>query len=211
MQKLIQPLNYMKVTASYKNAAYRGRYGYQHYGVDCTDIEAPFDRTLYSLGNGTIVDFGVDSVLGLYVVLKYPQSYNHKRNTAQDLIVRMFHLNYHSDQLVIGRNVTKDFKIGEYGGSGYGKQNYWDKHLHIEVDTDTKYTHYTPTLSKNSNHFFSTSNKPVSATDSTMSNPLEWIHTKTNAPDFQVYLTTGDSYINTEDKTLLPLITKTII
>ncbi len=36
-QKLILPINKLRITAGYKNANYRKEFGYNHYGVDYTD------------------------------------------------------------------------------------------------------------------------------------------------------------------------------
>ncbi len=38
-QKLIAPINRMRITAGYKNANYRKQFGYTHYGVERRDIK----------------------------------------------------------------------------------------------------------------------------------------------------------------------------
>lgn len=194
MQKLIQPINKMRTTASYKNGAYKTKFGFVHYGIDCADAASPFDRTVWSMGSGTVLGCGNDTVLGNYVVILYPDAYNHKENRSADLIVRMWHLD--SFSVHVNQLITKDTKLGEYGDTG---QNVSGKHLHIEVDEDTKYTHYTPSLSGNSSKF---KGRSAGANDKTMSNPLDWMHCKTDAKDYQTYTTDGNSYINAVDKAI---------
>lgn len=200
-QKLIQPINHMRATVSYKNEEYKNlvvngtRMGI-HYGMDCASIWLPdgsIDRKIWGMGNGEVLDCGKDSCFGNYLVVKYPQAYNHRQDRYADLIVRLYHLanfgNCH-----IGMKITKDTRMGEYGDTGTYASG---KHLHIEVDEDTVYTHYTPTLSGNTSVFKGRSSK---ANDKTMSNPLDWIHCKESAPDNQSYTTDGTVYINPGDR-----------
>lgn len=197
-QKLIQPINHMRLTASMLNSAYKKAFNTTHYGIDCADRAAPFDRTVWGMGNGEILDCGTDSIFGNYIVIKYSKAYNHKQSRCADLIVRLYHLaNYGNCHP--GMQITKDTRLGEYGDTGKYVSG---KHLHIEVDEDTKYTHCTPTLTTGNSSKFR--GKPT-ATDSTMSNPLDWMHCKTSAPDNQTYTTDGNQYINASDKTAVKI------
>lgn len=197
-QKLIQPLNKLRLTASMKNASYKSTFGSVHYGIDCADAVTPFDRTVWGMGDGTILDCGMDNVFGNYLVIKYPRAYNHKEKRYADLIVRLYHLNSYGN-CHPGMAITKDTKLGEYGDTGLYVSG---KHLHIEVDEDTVYTHYTPTISGNSSKFKGSNS---GANDKTMSNPLDWMHCKTSAKDYQTYTTDGTAYINSADKTTVKI------
>lgn len=197
MQKLILPINKARLTASYKNEAYYKKFGFHHYGIDLCDAVAPFDRTVWGMGNGEIIDTGWDSCFGNYVVVKYGDAYNNKTSKSSDLIIRLFHFN--SVNVKNGDKITKDTKFGEYGDTGSYAEG---KHLHLEVDTDTKYTHYTPTLSQSSSKFFG---RNSNANDKTMSNPLEWINCKTTSPDNQTFICESSSYINLSDKAIVSI------
>lgn len=196
-QKLIQPLNNLRLTASMKNESYKKTFGFTHYGIDCADLNRS-DYQVWGMGNGEILDCGYDSLFGNFLVIKYPEAYNRVENRCADLIVRLFHLadlgNSH-----IGKKITKDTKLGKYGDTGKYASG---KHLHIEVDEDTAYTHYTPTLAGNSSKF---KGRSAGANDKTMSNPLDWIHCKTSAPDNQTYTTDGNQYINAADITAVKI------
>lgn len=196
-QRLIQPLNNMRTTASYKNPAYKANLGLgEHYGLDCADLNRA-DTQVWGMGNGTVLDTGFDSCFGNYIVVKYPQALNRKENRYADLIVRMFH--FDSVSVKKDQEITKDTRMGKYGSTGtYATA----AHLHIEVDEDTVYTHYTPTITKSTSKFKGTDAR---ANDLTMSNPMHWIHCKTSAPDNQTYATNNDPYINAEDKTPQPV------
>lgn len=188
-QKLKLPMDDFKLTSSYKNTAYKSKFGFTHYGIDCTDRVQPFDRSVYSPGDGSVIGCGTDSVLGKYLILLFPKCLN-KAGLEADLVVRLYHLNSYDVQL--GYEVKRGEYIAEYGMTGtYANA----KHLHIEVDTDTEYIYYTPTLTGNSSVFKGSNS---GANDSTMSNPLDWLYKDVA----QSYSTVGDIYINSEDKTL---------
>lgn len=190
-QKLIQPQNNMRVTASYKNAAYEANLKIGvHYGTDSAD-KTRSDLQIWGMGIGTIVDVGTDTCFGNYIVVKYPQAYNRKAKRYADIIVRMFH--FASVSVKKGQAITKDTQLGKYGSTGtYATA----AHLHMEVDEDTVNTHYTPTISSNTSKF---KGRNSGANDSTMSNPIEWMYCKSSAPDNQTYTTDNNVYINAYD------------
>lgn len=193
-QKLIQPQNNMRVTASYKNATYEAKLNLGvHYGMDSADLNRS-DLQIWGMGNGTIVDVGTDTCFGNYIIVKYPQAYNWAKKRYADIGIRLYH--FASVSVKKGQAVTKDTKMGIYGSTGtYATA----AHLHMEVDEDTVNTHYTPSISGNTSKF---KGRSAGANDSTMSNPLEWMHCKTSSPDSQTYTTNGDAYINAADKSI---------
>lgn len=199
MQKLVQPINNMKVTASKDNQAYANKFGFWHYGSDLTSIYGATNRTVYASGNGTVAAAGWDYNAGYTVIVNYPQAYNHNTGKYQDVVARYFHLNSIASGIKKGAKVTKDTVLGVYGGSGSGKMNKWDPHLHLEMDTDTKYPEYSPTFKGSTAIIKGTSS---GATAATMVNPLDYLHTKPSKPDNQTYTTTNDAYINSNDRTL---------
>ena len=199
LQKLILPVNKCRLTASWKTAAYRVRFGFQHYGADIISTSA--DRTLWASGNGTVVSRGFDSVVGNVVAVSYPGAINHRSGKASDLILRYFHLE--SIAVQVGQAVNKDTRLGIYGRTGSMNMA---NHLHLEADTDTKHPLFSPTV--NSSSYLR--GRAFGANDKTMSSPLDWLHCKTDAPDYQAYSTAGDSFIAPADKTI-PNLTGKII
>lgn len=191
-QKLIQPINKIRVTASCKTDAYKDRFGLVHYGTDC--MSSAGGTTVYASGNGTVLGAGYDSVFGNVVVVKYPAAYNHATGKYADLIVRYFH--FASVAVKKGESVTRNTALGQYGATG---QYVSGAHLHFEVDTDTAWPFFTPSL-KGQSTFFKGTN--FNANDKTMTNPWNWIHCKTSAPDSQTYTTDANDYIRAEDKTI---------
>ena len=194
-QKLILPINKCKLTASYKNAAYKTKFGFPHYGIDM--VSTADSTTVYASGNGTVIAKGWDTNAGYCVIVKYPQAYNRITGQYKDVIFRYFH--FGSINANLGTSVTKDTVLGQYGGSGLGGMNTWSPHLHVEADTDTAYPAYSPTFSSSTEIIKGTSS---GANDATMSSALNWLYKKATAPDNQTYTTAGDQYINSGDDTL---------
>lgn len=197
-QKLILPINNCKLTASYKNNAYRNKYGWTHYGIDM--VSSAGNTLMYASGNGTVVARGWDTLAGNVVVIKYPIAYNRATGRSQDVIFRYYHMNsFHTKLGGVGSSVNKDTPLGYYGGSGNGIMNQWDPHLHIEADTDIKYPCYTPQFSGSGGIIKGTA---YGANDQTMSTAINWLHYKPTGPDYQSYTTANDVYINNADKSI---------
>lgn len=75
-QKLIQTVNQMKVTCSYKNKAYvtnRLANGAEHWGFDCVKINRAKDElvTIWAQGDGIVLGKGTDQCYGNYVTVMY--------------------------------------------------------------------------------------------------------------------------------------------
>ncbi|MEG0490234.1 MAG: M23 family metallopeptidase [Hydrogenoanaerobacterium sp.] len=142
-QKLILPINKCVFSAGYKNIEYKKQQGYSHYGVDLFGEDG---LAVYACGDGTVVAAGMDGGalnkrLGNCIVIVYRDVMLHSGKIC-DIACRMFHF---SKLLVkAGQSVTKDTVIGLYGNTGsttvLGKPMGY--HLHLELDTDTKYPQY---------------------------------------------------------------------
>ena len=205
-QKLVLPIKYCKLTASYKNAAYEVTYkGDIHYGIDIIydryadpnfdPITGVRDRTIRASGNGEVIAKGWDTNLGNVIVIKYPNAYHKTTGTYKDVIIRYCHLNSIDSSVVEGASVNTSTVLGVYGGSGKGSMNYWNPHLHIETDEDTEYPCYSPTFATNGEIIYG---RNSGANDSTMSNPLTWLYVGNG----MTYTTAGDAYINSGDEAL---------
>lgn len=188
-QTLLLHINRTRLTASWKTQAYRQRFGFHHYGVDM--VSAAGQTLVYAGGTGTVLAAGLDSVLGNILVIRYDRALSHSGAQAE-LVCRLFH--FASLLVRQGQRVTKDIPLGRYGNTGRYSAG---SHLHLELDTDTRYPFYTPTLSGRSSFF---SGSGLGATDATMVNPMSWLYCKTSAPDSQSYTTAGDRYIRPEDE-----------
>jgi GH25 family lysozyme M1 (1,4-beta-N-acetylmuramidase) len=194
-QKLILPINKSKLTASMKTAAYKSKFGFEHYGIDM--VSTAGDTTVWASGNGTVVAAGNDSVVGNVVAVLYPDAVNHKTGAAQGVVLRYYHLA--SIAVKVGQSVDKDCKLGQYGNTGSMSMAL---HLHLEADTDTAHPLYSPTVNRSS--FLK--GRSAGANDKTMSTPLDWLHCKSDSPDNQTYTTAADAYITPADKSI-PMIT----
>ena len=189
-QKLILPINNMRVTAGYKNAKYsqlvlNGLRMGTHYGLDCVG-----SSTIYASGNGTVLLAGKDSVLGNVVAVKYENAYNHKTGKSGAVVLRYHHLA--SIGVKVGNKVTKDTKIGIMGATGKYTAGV---HLHLEADSDATHYQYTPTLSVNTNLM----KAGTRGEGDTTFNPAEVLYCKTDAPDSQTITRTMDGYTSKED------------
>lgn len=174
MQYLILPINDFKPTASYKNAKYQAEWGYTHYGVDC--VSASKKTALYGLGNGEVIIAGLDGLngkttgtgsgCGYVLVVVYKDVYNHKTKKLIDVTVTYMHLDA-MPKVKAGDKVTTETLLGYYGNTG---ANTTGAHLHIQVDTDTKYPLYCCGLSSKGHNILK-----KGTNDSTI-NPVDVFH-----------------------------------
>lgn len=145
----VLPLNAARMTAGYKNPTYRHVMGFSHYGVDMADLKRVNDD-VYAPFKMEIVQAGYDHLLGgtiIAVSVNKVVVHNGPKKGERRLVIRMAHLKktYVEAGDVIG---PEDHKIAEYGGTGlYGGS----PHLHVEIDSDTKWPAYSPTIKANSN------------------------------------------------------------
>lgn len=148
-EKAILPLNNARITAGYKNALYRQKMGFAHYGTDMADLKRK-DTAVYAPFKMKVVAVGYDNLMGGTIIAvsvnPIDVHYGSKRG-ARRLAVRMAHLA--KMYVKVGDIVApEDAKIADYGSTGkYGGS----AHLHIEIDTDINYPQYSPTLSRSSN------------------------------------------------------------
>lgn len=171
MQKLILPINNMRITASYKAAAYKNRFGFTHYGFDAIALNG--STVVYASGGGKVLLVGNDSVVGNVVIVCYSDALNHKTGKSADIIMRYFHLKQMG--VKVGDTVYKDTKIGDYGNTGRYSTG---AHLHFEFDSDITAPLYTSTLGGNSSLL------RAAKFDSSV-DPTELLHVKSSAPDCQ--------------------------
>lgn len=148
-EKAILPLNRARITAGYKNPAYKTEMGFTHYGVDMAD----YDRTVldvYAPFKFKVTHCGADTLMGNTIIgvsVDTVNVHNGVKVGDRRLVVRMAHLA--SINVKVGDIVMPEgLPIGKYGSTGtYGG----NPHLHIEMDSDIAYPNYSPTLSGSSN------------------------------------------------------------
>ena len=151
MQRLVLPINNFKPTAGYKSKKYRSKFGFWHYGVDCVGGD-----TVYALGNGTVKLVGNDgkngkttgktSGCGFVAIVVYRECANNKTEKPADRTVTYMHLR-EMPKVKAGQTVTKDTVIGYMGSTGAYTTG---KHLHIQMDTDTRFWQYCAGLKRRS-------------------------------------------------------------
>lgn len=118
-----------------------------HFGLDMTGSPNHF----YASGNGKVVGVGGTATTGVgyWIAIQYDSVCKWSMRTdtltvIPAIVMRYFHLAA-KPSLSVGDIVTPDTKIGTYSNTGAWHAT-MGKHLHIEVDTDTNYPTYTPTL-----------------------------------------------------------------
>lgn len=203
MQRLVLPINTFKPTAGYKNKKYRVRWKFTHYGVDCVGAD-----TVYALGNGVVKTAGCDgkngrttgatSGCGFVAIVVYNGCENNKTGKAADLTVTYMHLR-EMPKVKAGQTVTKDTVIGYMGNTG---TNTTGKHLHIQMDTDTKYWQYCAGLKKRSYGVFKFAKN--GNTDSTV-NPANYLWVDNN----QKVITANSEWYDKADFDGIPKVEKT--
>ncbi len=173
MQRLVLPINYFKPTAGYKSEKYRRKFGFRHYGIDCVGSDI-----VYALGNGVVKLAGCDgkngkttgktSGCGFVAVVVYTDCENNKNGKPADLTVTYMHLR-EMPKVEAGQTVTKNTVIGYMGNTGAHTTG---KHLHLQMDTDTKYWQYCTGLKRRSYGLFKFAKG--GNTDSTV-NPTDYL------------------------------------
>ena len=129
---VIKPISGGVTTCTF-DTKFCGNPSKHHTGIDYVGFG---NRVNVLASNCGIVSFiqrndGKDHGFGNAVILKHYVIINSRGKT--DIVYTMYaHLDSIAD-LRVGRVVSKGQKIGVMGGSGYGKANYWGKHLHFEV------------------------------------------------------------------------------
>lgn len=189
-QILAMPLNNSTVTVCYKRYApnyYKLGAGPVHYGVDFTGTSnTTRPREFFASGNGVVlgINLNANQTVGRWVIVKYPDV-----EGFGDVVVRYFHLN--SIYVDVGDQVTLNTKIGQYGSTGRYSTG---PHLHVEVDTDTVYWNYTPTISSSRyagalragiRDATNSRGELTGAKETTTRNPLEVFRVKKSEPENQ--------------------------
>lgn len=182
-QRLILPINSMRLTAGYKNVNYRKQFGYNHYGIDMTD-KAKSDKTVWGSGIGEVTHCGWHPSGGNVVVVVY-RDCELTNGQVRDLAVRYYHLE--KINVKVGQKITKDSRLGLYGNTGASS----GAHLHIEIDTDVKYPNYTPQTSK--------SNDVLKAGSDSTINPVTALWVKKTSPDNQSVTNAGYDTVASSD------------
>ena len=182
-QRLILPINSMRLTAGYKNANYRKQFGYSHYGIDMTD-KAKSDKTVWGSGDGKVTHCGWHPSGGNVVVVVY-RDCELTNGQVRDLAVRYYHLE--KINVKVGQKITKDSRLGLYGNTGASS----GAHLHIEIDTDVQYPNYTPQTSK--------SNDVLKAGSDSTINPVTALWVKKTSPDNQSVTNAGYNTVASSD------------
>ena len=145
-QRLTLPFKDMRITAGYKHPQYLKEWGWPHYGVDCYD---PNTHDVLALGDGEVIAAGQDgptltgslSRLGMVTVIVY-RDVLCSDGKVRDLTARTYH--HASVAVKAGDKVQRGQVIAQYGNTGANSSG---PHLHIELDTDTKYPTLAPGVS----------------------------------------------------------------
>ena len=103
-QKLILPINKLRITAGYKNPNYRKEFGYNHYGVDYTDQQKS-DKTVWGSGDGVITHVGWSNSCGNVICAVYKNCLL-TNGQVKDLTIRYYHLE--KINVKAGDKITKD-------------------------------------------------------------------------------------------------------
>lgn len=160
-QLLVYPMMHTTISGGFKNTAYRNKYGYQHYGIDCVELTAK-DFEPVAEGEGVVLatEFNSNNSLGGIVVIRYNNVFCPRTGVIQDLIIRHYHL----DTIYVkkGDKVTQYQKLGHVT---YGHK--WWNHIHVEIDKDVKHPFHTPQVAEISSNLLIR----TGANDSTILNP----------------------------------------
>lgn len=165
-QLLVFPMWDCTVSGGYKNADYKKKHGYIHYGVDF-DSKRSVDFDVIASGNGTILGIEKNkNSLGGIVVIKYDKVYFPKTGKIKDVIVRYYHF--------AEINVKKGDKVKAYQkiGSVSGTHKEWN-HVHYEMDTDTKFPFYTPQVTEAASKLLKRNRLSVLVLSRSIINPMD--------------------------------------
>lgn len=187
-QFLLIPLNKAQLTAGYKNAQYKKKFGFTHYGIDLSNSPGD-DRTLWGMGEGIVKACGYDNIYGNTVVIVYKNVFNYSTNRIQDVTVRLYHMA--SISVRVGQKVTTATKLGVMGNTGKYTTG---AHVHVEIDSDTRMPEYAPGLSKSSNII-------KKGVDTTIK-PSDVLYIKPNKPDNQTLVFAAGNFASREEANL---------
>lgn len=194
-QKLALPINNCTITAMYQedsSPAYEHdtQLSGGHFGLDMNGTPNPF----YASGNGKVVGVGGTATTGVgyWIAIQYDSVYKWSMTSdtltvVPAIVMRYFHLAA-KPNLSVGTSVTLDTIIGTIGNTGERKMY---NHLHIEVDTDTKYPTYTPTLTGSAGGL----SAGVRGSGDTTFDPCSVLFVKETSPENQS-VTFSQSYCN---------------
>lgn len=190
IQRLIQPINDMRVGMGFKSPLYKQRgivksgngTHMDHFGADWWQAPGK-SKVLWAMGNGTVIAAGLCSTFGNSVVVRYNKCLNHRTGEVSDVIVRCFHMA--SIAVKKGQAVTTATKLGVIGCTGKFCNGV---HVHIEIDTDVMDPLGVPAINP-TNLFHWVSKNSV-----TIQDPAAWVHTKCSAPDNQSVASAGAWY-----------------
>ena len=161
-QLLFYPMKQCTISAGFKAKEYLKYYGYNHYGVDFDSLgDTDFDVLAGATGEVLGVEMNNGSAGGI-VVVKYINIFVPSKKKTMDLIARYAHMI--SLYVKKGDRVVAYQPIGKV--SGHHK---WYNHIHMEIDTDTKYPFYTVGFKEAASRLLIASG----ATDRTLLNPLD--------------------------------------
>lgn len=161
-QLLFYPMKQCTISAGFKAKKYKDHYGYNHYGVDFDSLgDTDFDVLAGATGEVLGVEMNNGSAGGI-VVIKYVNIYVPSKKKTMDLIARYAHM--------ITLYVKKGDRVAAYTPIGKVSGNHkWYNHIHMEVDTDTKYPFYTVGFKESASRLLIASG----ATDKTLLDPLD--------------------------------------
>lgn len=143
----ILPINDAKLTCGYKNPLYYQQYGIRHYGCDLVSVSNK--RGVYASADGKVIAAGWDgtntpaypngnnSGCGYVLIIVYP---NIKIKGMQKTGATFTYLHLKEQPVVkVGSQIKQGQLLGYYGDTG---SMVFGAHLHLQIDTDTKYPQY---------------------------------------------------------------------
>lgn len=184
MQQLIQPVNNMIVSASFKNTAYANKFGFEHWGFDCYG-----NYTVYAQGKGEIISRGNDKMYGKYICILYKDCVIDLA-TTKDVLANYFHFDSIFDG---GPTVNKDTRIGVMGKTGLYANGV---HLHTEMRVVSQ-NNMLKRVSPFKSEYF------IRDRSSHWINPLDITACKETPPDSQRRTFADHVYTNYEDRSCI--------